>query len=35
MLERLTFDWVTSVEGWVALGTLLVLEVVLGIDNVG
>ena len=34
MLERLSFDWVTSVEGWVALGTLLVLEVVLGIDNV-
>jgi predicted tellurium resistance membrane protein TerC len=34
VLERLSFAWVTSTEGWVALGTLAVLEVVLGIDNV-
>jgi predicted tellurium resistance membrane protein TerC len=34
VLEQLSFDWVTSAEGWVALGTLTVLEVVLGIDNV-
>ena len=28
------FDWTTSAEGWIALLTLTVLEVVLGIDNV-
>ncbi len=28
------FSWMFSVEGWVALGTLALLEVVLGIDNV-
>src|SRR5215471_14635206 len=28
------FDWVTSAEGWVALLTLTVLEIVLGIDNI-
>jgi predicted tellurium resistance membrane protein TerC len=28
------FDWATSAEGWVALGTLTVLEIVLGIDNI-
>jgi predicted tellurium resistance membrane protein TerC len=28
------FEWVTSPEGWIALITLCVLEVVLGIDNV-
>jgi predicted tellurium resistance membrane protein TerC len=28
------FDWISSAEGWVALGTLTVLEVVLGIDNI-
>lgn len=28
------FDWVTSAEAWIALGTLLALEIVLGIDNI-
>jgi predicted tellurium resistance membrane protein TerC len=28
------FDWVGSAEGWVALATLTVLEIVLGIDNI-
>ena len=28
------FAWVTTAEGWVALGTLTVLEIVLGIDNI-
>ena len=28
------FDWMSSAEGWVALGTLTVLEIVLGIDNI-
>jgi predicted tellurium resistance membrane protein TerC len=28
------FDWMAGVEGWVALLTLTVLEVVLGIDNI-
>jgi predicted tellurium resistance membrane protein TerC len=28
------FAWVTSAEGWIALLTLTVLEVVLGIDNI-
>jgi predicted tellurium resistance membrane protein TerC len=28
------FDWVSSAEGWIALGTLTVLEIVLGIDNI-
>jgi predicted tellurium resistance membrane protein TerC len=27
-------DWITSPEAWVAFGTLLALEIVLGIDNV-
>ena len=26
--------WANSAEGWVALGTLTVLEIVLGIDNI-
>jgi predicted tellurium resistance membrane protein TerC len=26
--------WATSAEGWIALGTLTVLEIVLGVDNV-
>ena len=26
--------WATSAEGWIALGTLTVLEIVLGIDNI-
>jgi predicted tellurium resistance membrane protein TerC len=34
VLARLSFDWISSAEGWVALGTLSVLEIVLGIDNV-
>ena len=28
------FGWTTSAEGWIALGTLTVLEIVLGIDNI-
>ena len=28
------FDWMTGPEGWVALFTLTVLEIVLGIDNI-
>ncbi len=28
------FDWVFSVEGWLALGTLTALEIVLGVDNI-
>ena len=28
------FDWTTSAEGWIALATLTVLEIVLGIDNI-
>jgi predicted tellurium resistance membrane protein TerC len=28
------FEWITTVEGWVALLTLTVLEIVLGIDNI-
>src|SRR6516162_6012159 len=28
------FDWVSSPEGWVALLTLTILEIVLGIDNI-
>src|SRR5918993_245017 len=28
------FDWVSSPEGWIALATLTVLEIVLGIDNI-
>lgn len=28
------FEWVVSPEAWVALGTLIALEVVLGIDNI-
>ena len=28
------FDWMSSPEGWIALGTLTVLEIVLGIDNI-
>jgi predicted tellurium resistance membrane protein TerC len=33
-MEWLTFDWVSSTEAWVALITLIVLELVLGVDNV-
>src|ERR671920_1349916 len=32
MIEHLA--WATTAEGWVALGTLTVLEIVLGIDNI-
>jgi len=28
------FDWLTSPEAWIALGTLTALEIVLGIDNI-
>lgn len=28
------FEWITSIEAWVALGTLTALEIVLGIDNI-
>lgn len=28
------FDWITQPEGWIALLTLIVLELVLGVDNV-
>ena len=28
------FAWTGSAEGWIALGTLTVLEIVLGIDNI-
>jgi predicted tellurium resistance membrane protein TerC len=34
VLDAIDFDWVGSAEGWVALGTLAVLEIVLGIDNI-
>ncbi|MFC4636921.1 TerC family protein [Deinococcus hohokamensis] len=33
MLETL-FGWITQPEAWLAFGTLLLLEIVLGIDNV-
>jgi predicted tellurium resistance membrane protein TerC len=28
------FSWMTGFEGWIALGTLAALEIVLGIDNI-
>lgn len=28
------FEWITNPEAWVALGTLIALEIVLGIDNI-
>ncbi|HTN93884.1 MAG TPA: TerC family protein [Gallionella sp.] len=28
------FEWITTPEAWVALGTLIALEIVLGIDNI-
>ncbi len=28
------FEWITSIEAWIALGTLTALEIVLGIDNI-
>ena len=28
------FEWVTNPQSWIALGTLLALEIVLGIDNI-
>ena len=28
------FAWTSGAEGWIALGTLTVLEIVLGIDNI-
>jgi len=33
-MEWLSFDWVSQPEAWVALITLIVLELVLGVDNV-
>jgi predicted tellurium resistance membrane protein TerC len=33
-MEWLTFDWVSQPEAWVALITLVILELVLGVDNV-
>ena len=32
--KRSMFDWMSSSEGWIALGTLTAMEVVLGIDNI-
>src|SRR5262245_4990133 len=29
-----SFGWTTSAEGWIALATLTILEIVLGIDNI-
>ena len=28
------FDWLASPEAWMALGTLIALEIVLGVDNI-
>ncbi len=28
------FEWIASIEAWIALGTLTALEIVLGIDNI-
>jgi predicted tellurium resistance membrane protein TerC len=28
------FSWISTADGWIALGTLTVLEIVLGIDNI-
>lgn len=33
-MEWLNFDWVSQPEAWIALVTLVVLELVLGVDNV-
>lgn len=30
----MTFEWITMPEAWIALGTLTMLEIVLGIDNI-
>jgi predicted tellurium resistance membrane protein TerC len=30
----MSFEWVNSPEAWIALGTLTILEIVLGIDNI-
>ena len=27
------FDWMFTIEGWISLATLTILEIVLGIDN--
>ncbi|WP_407570871.1 TerC family protein [Deinococcus altitudinis] len=34
MLESFSFAWLTQPEAWLAFATLLLLEIVLGIDNV-
>lgn len=28
------FDWIYSVDGWLSLATLIVLEIILGVDNI-
>ena len=28
------FEWIASPEAWIALSTLILLEIVLGIDNI-
>ena len=28
------FEWVVNLEAWIALSTLIALEIVLGIDNI-
>jgi predicted tellurium resistance membrane protein TerC len=33
-MDWLTFDWLATPEAWIALGTLTMLEIVLGIDNI-
>jgi predicted tellurium resistance membrane protein TerC len=33
-VNLLDFSWITSAEGWIALLTLTLLEIVLGIDNI-
>ncbi|MCB1225652.1 MAG: TerC family protein [Verrucomicrobiales bacterium] len=33
-IEGFDFSWITSTEAWIALATLVVMEVVLGIDNI-
>lgn len=34
LIHKLTMNWISSPEGWIALITLTVLEIVLGIDNI-
>src|SRR6056297_1997838 len=30
----MSFEWINTPEAWIALGTLTLLEIVLGIDNI-